>query len=152
MNKERSSRLEGRIRSGTLSRRDIVRRLGELAFGSANDCVRLVLEDCPDLDALELSLLSEVRRSDKGGVEVKLIDRLKAVEALGQVKGDDSYNTLISLLRSPRADMRAAAATALGALGDQKARAHIDHLSKTEQDSVVLEAMKQALSKLHSNE
>ena len=77
---------------------------------------------------------------------------LKAVEALGQVKGDDSYNTLISLLRSPRADMRAAAATALGALGDQKARAHIDHLSKTEQDSVVLEAMKQALSKLHSNE
>ena len=77
---------------------------------------------------------------------------LKAVEALGQGKGDDSYNTLISLLRSPRADMRAAAATALGALGDQKARAHIDHLSKTEQDSVVLEAMKQALSKLHSNE
>ena len=73
MNKERSSRLEGRIRSGTLSRRDIVRRLGELAFGSANDCVRLVLEDCPDLDALELSLLSEVRRSDKGGVEVKAL-------------------------------------------------------------------------------
>lgn len=89
MNKERSSRLEGRIRSGTLSRRDIVRRLGELAFGSANDCVRLVLEDCPDLDALELSLLSEVRRSDKGGVEVKLIDRLKAVETLSAAIGAD---------------------------------------------------------------
>ena len=89
MNKERSSRLEGRIRSGKLSRRDIVRRLGELAFGSANDCVRLVLEDCPDLDALELSLLSEVRRSDKGGVEVKLIDRLKAVEALSAAIGAD---------------------------------------------------------------
>ena len=79
-------------------------------------------------------------------------DSVIALKAVGQVKGDDSYNTLISLLRSPRADMRAAAATALGALGDQKARAHIDHLSKTEQDSVVLEAMKQALSKLHSNE
>ena len=81
--------MEGRIRSGKLSRRDIVRRLGELAFGSANDCVRLVLEDCPDLDALELSLLSEVRRSDKGGVEVKLIDRLKAVEALSAAIGAD---------------------------------------------------------------
>ena len=79
MNKERSSRLEGRIRSGTLSRRDIVRRLGELAFGSANDCVRLVLEDCPDLDALELSLLSEVRRSDKGADDGEAAEFLKAL-------------------------------------------------------------------------
>lgn len=89
MNKETSSRLERRIRTGKLSRADIVRRLGELAFGRANDCVRLVLEESPDLDALELSLLSEVRRSDKGGVEVKLIDRLKAVEALSAAMGSD---------------------------------------------------------------
>lgn len=77
---------------------------------------------------------------------------LKAVEALGQVKGDDSYNTLITLLRSPAADVRAAAATALGTLGDQKARAHIDHMIKDEKDVVVQEAMKKALGKLHSNE
>ncbi len=77
---------------------------------------------------------------------------LKAVEALGQVKGDDSYNTLITLLRSPAADVRAAAATALGTLGDQKARAHIDHMIKEEKDVVVQEAMKKALGKLHSNE
>lgn len=89
MNKETSSRLERRIRAEKLSHADIVRRLGELAFGRANDCVRLVLEECPDLDALELSLLSEVRRSDKGAVEVKLIDRLKAVEALSAAMGAD---------------------------------------------------------------
>ena len=89
MNKETSSRLERRIRTGKLNRADIVRRLGELAFGRANDCVRLVLEESPDLDSLELSLLSEVRRSDKGTLEVKLIDRLKAVEALSAAMGAD---------------------------------------------------------------
>ena len=66
---------------------------------------------------------------------------LKAVEALGHVPGDDSYNTLITLLRSPRADMRAAAATALGTLGDPKAQAHISHMLTTEKDAVVLEAI-----------
>ena len=89
MNKETSSRLERRIRTGKLNRADIVRRLGELAFGRANDCVRLVLEESPDLDTLELSLLSEVRRSDKGALEAKLIDRLKAVEALSAAMGAD---------------------------------------------------------------
>ena len=77
---------------------------------------------------------------------------LKAVEALGHVPGDDSYNTLITLLRSPRADMRAAAATALGTLGDPKAQAHISHMLTTEKDAVVLEAMRKAQSKLHNNE
>ena len=47
MNKDTSSRLDRRIRAGKLNRADIVRRLGELAFGRANDCVRLVLEECP---------------------------------------------------------------------------------------------------------
>lgn len=81
--------LERRIRLGEVQRRDIVRRLGELVFGSANDCVKLVLEEKPELDTLDLSLLSEVRRSDKGAVEVRLIDRLKAVEALSAAIGAD---------------------------------------------------------------
>ena len=58
--------LERRVRTGHIQRRDIQRRLAELAFGRANDCVRLVLEEGPDVDALDLSLLSEVKRNDKG--------------------------------------------------------------------------------------
>ena len=81
--------LERRVRMGHVQRRDIQRRLAELAFGRANDCVRLVLEDSPDLSALDLSLLSEVKRNDKGTVEVKLIDRLRALEALGGMVGDE---------------------------------------------------------------
>ena len=74
--------LRSRIRSGTVTRADVIRRLAELAFGDANDCVRLALEEDAPLRKLDLSLLSEIRRNDKGTVEVRLIDRLKALEQL----------------------------------------------------------------------
>ena len=81
--------LSQRIRSGQIRREDVTRRLAELAFGKANDCVRLALEDDPSLGKLDLSLLSEVKRNDKGTVEIKLIDRLRALEQLAQVAQDN---------------------------------------------------------------
>ena len=39
---QRKLDLRQRIRKGDLGRKDVVRRLAELAFGKANDCVRLV--------------------------------------------------------------------------------------------------------------
>ena len=83
--------LEKRIRSGEVSRQDVTRRLAELAFGRANDCVRLALEDSPDLGTLDLSLLSEVKRNEKGTVEIRLIDRLRALEQLALMT--DGENT-----------------------------------------------------------
>ena len=79
--------LELRIRSGSIQKKDILRRLGELAFGRANDCVKLVMEENPNLEELDLSLLSEVKRNDKGTVEVRLIDRLRAVDMLSAAMG-----------------------------------------------------------------
>lgn len=76
--------LKQRIRQGKISREDVTRRLAELAFGQPNDCVRLAMEEVPDLEGLDLSLLSEIKRSEKGMVEIKLIDRLKALEQLAQ--------------------------------------------------------------------
>ena len=81
--------LERRVRLGRVQRRDIQHRLAQLAFGRANDCVKLVLEDSPEVDALDLSLLSEVKRNDKGTVEVRLIDRLQALEALSGLVGSE---------------------------------------------------------------
>ena len=72
--------LKQRIQTGKIRREDVTRRLAE-----ANDCVRLALEDEPRLDKLDLSLLSEVKRNDKGTVEIKLIDRLQALEQLATV-------------------------------------------------------------------
>ena len=80
--------LRQRIRAGEIRRQDVTRRLAELAFGKANDCVRLALEDEPSLGKLDLSLLSEVKRNDKGTVEIKLIDRLRALEQLAAVAGE----------------------------------------------------------------
>ena len=84
--------LRDRIRNGKVSRSDVTRRLAELAFGKANDCVRLALEDDPNLGRLDLSLLSEVKRNDNGTVEIKLIDRLRALEQLAQVAGEDTQD------------------------------------------------------------
>ena len=98
--KNEGSSLKKRIQSGQLMREDVARRLAELAFGRANDCVRLVLEDEMPLDKLDLSLLSEVKRNDKGTVEVKLVDRLKALEqlaVLAQEKGEDLESFLKAL-------------------------------------------------------
>jgi hypothetical protein len=81
--------LRKRIQSGKIRRQDVTRRLAELAFGKANDCVRLALEDDPSLDKLDLSLLSEVKRNDKGTVEIKLIDRLRALEQLAEVAEEE---------------------------------------------------------------
>ncbi len=81
--------LKQRIRSGEIRRQDVTRRLAELAFGKANDCVRLALEEDLCLEELDLSLLSEVKRNEKGTVEIKLIDRLKALEQLAQTAGEE---------------------------------------------------------------
>ena len=81
--------LQKRIREGDIRRQDVTRRLAELAFGKANDCVKLALEDDLCLDDLDLSLLSEVKRNEKGTVEIKLIDRLRALEQLAQTARED---------------------------------------------------------------
>lgn len=92
MNSHNIPSLNQRIRKGRITKEDVARRLAELAFGKANDCVRLVLEEDAELGRLDLSLLSEVKRNDKGTVEVKLVDRLKALEQLAllaQENGED---------------------------------------------------------------
>lgn len=90
MAEQKDALLQQRIREGKVRREDVVRRLAELAFGKANDCVRLALEDRPKVGRLDLSLLSEVKRNEKGTVEIKLIDRLRALEQLAQAAGEDN--------------------------------------------------------------
>ena len=81
--------LKQRIKSGTLTREDVARRLAELAFGKANDCVRLVLGEDVQIEGLDLSLLTELKRNDKGTLEVRLVDRLKALELLAEFAEKD---------------------------------------------------------------
>ena len=98
--------LKNRIRNGQIRREDVTRRLAELAFGRPNDCVRLALDEVADLEKLDLSLLSEIKRSEKGMVEIKLIDRLRALEQLAQSAGEDKteMEEFLKALRSAAED------------------------------------------------
>lgn len=91
--------LKKRIKAGTLTRSDVARRLAELAFGKANDCVKLVLGEDVQIEGLDLSLLTELKRNDKGTLEVRLVDRLRALEQLA-VLAQNSGTDLESFLQA----------------------------------------------------
>ena len=52
-----------------------------------------------DLETLDLSAVAELKVTDKGGVEVKLIDRIRALEALFLFPGHNVpvQRTLLSM-------------------------------------------------------
>lgn len=63
--------------------------LERLAFGSANDAVKLAFcdsEEKIDIDALDLFNVSEIKRQKGGTVEVKLFDRHRALELLSEIE------------------------------------------------------------------
>ncbi len=91
--------LKKRIQSGSVTKSDVARRLAELAFGKANDCVKLAFLQDPALEKLDFTLLSELKRSEKGVIEVKLIDRLKALEALAALAEGENTD-LINFLEA----------------------------------------------------
>ena len=65
-------------RNKNVERQEVLRRMLELAAGSANDAVKLAYlsgEDREAIDGLELGCLTEFRRNSNGTVEVKLTDR-----------------------------------------------------------------------------
>lgn len=75
--------------AGELRREDVLRRLAQLAFGRANDAARLALAPGEvDPEALDLSAVTELKVTDKGGVEVKLADRVRALETLYTLLGE----------------------------------------------------------------
>ena len=79
--RERLERMRGDA-AGQIRREDVLRRLAQLAFGQANDAVRLALRpETADPETLDLSALAELKVTDRG-VEIKLVDRVRALEAL----------------------------------------------------------------------
>lgn len=80
---------------GDVRREDVIRRLAQLAFAPANDAVRLAFLDEPCEDAvrrLDLTAVAECRRNSAGSVELKLIDRVKALTALWEILGTGGEN------------------------------------------------------------
>lgn len=75
-----------------ISRASVLKKLAQLAFGRANDAVKLTLADPelgpPDPERLDLTLLSEIKRGANGDIEVKLMDRLAVIRLLLEALDD----------------------------------------------------------------
>ena len=85
--------------AGQLRQEDLAQR----AFGRANDAALLALHPREaDPAALDLSAVTELRVTDKGGVEVKLADRVRALESLYNLldTGGEEAQALYSALES----------------------------------------------------
>lgn len=66
-----------------ICREDVLRRLAQLAFGSAGGAARLALRRGEeDPGTLDLSAVAELKVTDKGGLEIRLVDRVRALETL----------------------------------------------------------------------
>lgn len=90
--------------SSALSDMSAVRSgLHRLAFGSCKDAVILAFADelppMSVIEKLDLFNVSEIKRDKGGGVEIKLFDRLKALEKLCELElSNDSKNVAEGLI------------------------------------------------------
>ncbi|MDL2300429.1 hypothetical protein LJC01_02155 [Clostridiaceae bacterium OttesenSCG-928-D20] len=66
---------------------ELISDVSQLLFKRTNDIARLVLarEEGLDVSKLDLSLLSELKLSDKGNLEVKLLDRAALLRYLTEL-------------------------------------------------------------------
>ena len=74
------------------TRERVIQRLYEMALARANDAVKLAYCQEPTEDEirrLDLGAVAEFRRSNLGSVEIRFIDRVKALQALaGMLEGE----------------------------------------------------------------
>ena len=73
-----------------LRREDVIEALRKIAFGKANHGVKLMyLEKVTPqrVQRMDLSAVSEIKRGANGAVEVKFVDRVKALGVLYEMLG-----------------------------------------------------------------
>lgn len=105
-------------------------------FGSKQDKIQKAIEK-KKTDAL-IKFLGD---KDKSIV-------LAAIQGLGTIKEDDSFNAVIPYLSSDDAQLRQAAAEALGEMGNAHAKAFLLHAASIEKDAKARAAMEHANGKL----
>ena len=83
-------------------KKDVIKRLGEIALGRSNDSVKLAFTnpDRLDIDSLDLTMLSELRRAANGSVEIKLINRLDALKIMMEALKDEPGGEALEFLQT----------------------------------------------------
>ena len=68
----------------------VTRYVSELAEARANEAARLMLAgdiEWEELEGMDLRLVTELKRGANGGVEIRLLDRLKVLQFLAELTG-----------------------------------------------------------------
>ena len=91
--------------AGISERKKIIKILTGIVFGKPNDILKLVYmepEDVPRiLDGLDLTMLSEIKKSANGAVEIKLVDKLEAIKILaGLISLDDGADEKTEFIKA----------------------------------------------------
>jgi len=84
-----------------MKRQEMEKELRRLIRSKNNDAVKLAYlgaEDLQLVDQLDLQGVTEFKRSEKGGFEVKFVDKLKVLELLKQLSQRDEEGALDSFL------------------------------------------------------
>lgn len=71
----------------------ILRGYSKLAFGGIADAVRLMVCEDPhteDIQKMDLFNVAEIKRPKGGGMEIKFFDRLKALQCMEQMSGEEA--------------------------------------------------------------
>lgn len=93
------------VKSERQWRDGVLRRLERLADQKANDAVKLAFLDegrVEEIDGMDLRALTELKRHGNGAVEIKLVDKVLALEKLCEIarKGGDGAEALFRALES----------------------------------------------------
>lgn len=73
-----------------LTRADVIRQLWRIACSRPSAAVALAYQEKPSREAiqrLDLGAVSEFRRNSAGSVEIKFVDRVKALQVLYELLG-----------------------------------------------------------------
>ena len=69
-------------------REKLIQKIAALAFADPTDAVRLAfLPEGSDIAGLDVSMVTDVKVGDKGGTQVKLVDRLELIRLLVELVG-----------------------------------------------------------------
>lgn len=112
-----------------ISREEILKELAALAFGRCNDAARLALMgkgDLKKIGRLDLRAVTALHVNEKGGFDLKLLDRTKAIELLLAALREGEGESSAAEKAEPGAELAAAielAAGRLGAAGQEEEKA-----------------------------
>ncbi|WP_312943005.1 hypothetical protein [Oscillibacter sp.] len=99
---EVSERLKWMRKMELPTRQDILRRLGQMAFGRVSSAAKLASRELMEAGELDLSDVAELKITDKG-TEMKLINRVQALETLWgllEEGGEDGMERFLQALKT----------------------------------------------------